>query len=202
MIDIFEVFAPEIHTARLSLRRLTLDDAPAIYAYASDPEVAQFTLWTAHTDEDFTRKFLTDLTQPTVLSWAIVWRESTEVVGMVFFHSLNRRHGRAELAFNLARRFWKRGIATEAATAVLEFAFQQLMLNRVEATCMRNDLGSRRVLEKLGMTHEGVMRQSHRRHDGFHDMDLFSLLRDERGNRIGLSDENAPRPSSEERNPR
>ncbi len=202
MSDAFEVLAPEIGTARLSLRQLSLDDAPAIHAYASDPDVARFTLWPAHPDEDFTRKFLANLTHPTVLSWAIVWRESAEVVGMVFFHSLHRRHGRAELAFNLARRFWKRGIATEAATAVLDFAFRLVELNRVEATCMSDNLGSRRVLEKLGMTHEGVMRQSHRRHDGFHDMDLFSLLRDEHRTRTNPGDGNPPRTSNKERNPR
>jgi len=79
----------------------------------------------------------------------------------------------------VARGRWGRGIATEAARLVLRYAFEHYGLNRVEATCMPENAGSRRVLEKLGMEHEGRLRRSHLRHDGFHDMDLFSILRDE-----------------------
>lgn len=179
MGDAFNGSAPEIRTQRLTLRRLSVDDASAVYDYASDQEVARFTLWPSHSSEEFTRKFLANLTSETVLSWAILMQETHEIAGMVFFHSLVRHHRKAEIAFNLGRRFWKKGIATEAATAALNFAFGPLGLNRVEATCMPANSGSRRVLEKLGMSREGTLRRSHCRHDGFHDMDLFSILADE-----------------------
>jgi ribosomal-protein-alanine N-acetyltransferase len=161
------------------LRGLAVDDAADVFAYASDPEVALYTLWPPHPSVEFTRAFLRMFTAPSLLSWAIVAPESGKVVGMVFLHSLNKHHKRAELSFNVARSHWKRGIATEAARQVLRFAFTQMGLNRIEATCMPANAASRRVLEKLGFTHEGRSRRSHRRHDGFHDMELFALLRDE-----------------------
>jgi [ribosomal protein S5]-alanine N-acetyltransferase len=178
--DAFESAPSPIELGKLRLRALSTGDAAAVYAYASDPELAQFTLWPPHHSEEFTRDFLSALSLPMVLSWAITLRADESIIGMVFFHSLSIRHKKAELAFNVARSHWRHGIATEAAQAAIHFAFERLLLNRVEATCMPANIASRRVLEKIGMSKEGTMRRSHSRYDGFHDMDLFSILRDER----------------------
>ncbi len=179
MSDAFEVSPDTIEIGAITLRPLSVKDASVVYVYASDPEVARFTLWPPHSSEAFTREFLIALTHPTVISWAIVLKEEQRVIGMIFLHSFSKRHKKAEIAFNVARFSWKRGIATSAARAVLRFSFEQLGLNRVEATCMPANAGSQRVLQKIGMSKEGTMRRSHSRHDGFHDMQLFSILRDE-----------------------
>jgi [ribosomal protein S5]-alanine N-acetyltransferase len=179
--DAFEVLPSTIAIGAVTLRALSVEDAPAVHAYASDPEVARFTLWPPHISIDSSREFLTALSSPTVVSWAIVLNEEQSVVGMVFLHSLNRWHKNAEIAFNVARSQWKKGIATEAVKAVIRFAFEEIGLNRVEATCMLGNIGSQRVLEKIGMSKEGTMRRSHFRYDGFHDMELFSILRRETG---------------------
>lgn len=179
MADPFDIPAPIVESASLRLRGLSLDDAPAVHAYASDPEVARFTLWPPHNSVEFTRGFLRMLTGPAILGWAIVSQGSSELLGIVFLHSLSTHNRRAEIAVNVARSHWNRGIATEASRMVLRVSFGQLELNRVEATCMPGNIASRRVMEKLGMTHEGKLRRSHFRYDGFHDMDLFSILRDE-----------------------
>ena len=82
-----------------------------------------------------------------------------------------------ELAFNLSRPSWNQGIITEAAAAVLQHALGPLGLNRVEATCMVPNEASARVLAKLGLTYEGLLRQSHQRDGHFVDMKLFAILR-------------------------
>ena len=181
MSDPFDIAAPCLEAEDVTLRPLRVEDAPAVFAYASDPEVARYTLWRPPGSEEQTRGFLAMLTGPDVLSWAILPRGGAGLEGMVFLHSFSRRHKRAEIAFNVARASWGRGIATEAARRVLRFSFALLGLNRVEATCMTGNAASRRVLGKLGMAHEGRLRRSHFRHDGFHDMDLFSILREEAG---------------------
>jgi len=179
--DAFNLIAPEMETKRLRLRRLSIDDSRDVYAYASDPEVARFALWPPHDAEESTKAFIRFLTRPALLNWAILQRSSDKVIGMVFLHSLNAHHRKAEIAFNLARQHWNKGLVTEAACNVLNFAFHALELNRVEATCMPGNLAARRVLKKMGMTHEGRMRRSHFRYDGSHDMDLFAILADEFG---------------------
>jgi ribosomal-protein-alanine N-acetyltransferase len=176
MSDPFDATPTEILTPRLRLRALALDDAPAVFAYASNAEVARFTLWRPHSSELFTKGFIQALTQAQFLNWAIIKPPTDQAIGMIFLHSLSKQHQRAEIAFNLAKAHWSQGLATEAASAVLDFAFKKLRVNRVEATCMPENLASRKVLEKIGMTCEGRMRQSHHRYDGFHDMDLFAMI--------------------------
>jgi ribosomal-protein-alanine N-acetyltransferase len=178
--DVVDSAPTPIELGKLTLRALSLADAAAVYAYASDPEVARFTLWPPHRSEEFTRDFLSTLLPPMVLSWTITLKADERVVGMVFLHSFSMRHRKAEIAFNVARSHWGRGIATEAVRAVIHLAFERLGLNRVEATCMPGNVASRCVLEKIGMSKEGTMRRSHHRYDGYHDMELFSILRDER----------------------
>jgi [ribosomal protein S5]-alanine N-acetyltransferase len=179
MGDSFESHAPVLEADGLVLRALSVDDAPAVFAYASDPEVARYTLWPPHGSEDASREFLRMLTLPWVLGWAIFPKGEDSAVGMVFLHSLDRRHRKAEIAFNVARSHWNKGLATAASRLVLRHSFADLGLNRVEATCMPGNLGSMCVLGKLGMFRECSLRRSHWRHDGFHDMELFAVLSDE-----------------------
>jgi ribosomal-protein-alanine N-acetyltransferase len=176
MSDLFDVVPAELVTPRLRLRALRDGDVDAVYAYAFDSEVARFLSWPAHSPRPFAQGLVQVITQPRFLAWAITLPMADRAIGMIFLHSLNREHRKAEMAFNLARSFWGRGLTTEAARLVADFGFRQLGLHRIEATCMPENIASRRVLEKIGMQHEGRMRHSHRRYDGFHDMDLFALL--------------------------
>ena len=176
MSDVFEIEASALQTERLLLRKPKIDDAPQVFEYAADPEVARYTLWPPHKNEAFTRGFLKFFTAPAVLSWALLLKENQQLIGMAVFHSLDKHHAKAEISFNLARKVWGQGIAFEVGHLLLDFAFQSLKLNRIEATCMPENLGSKRVLQKLGLRYEGTMRKSHRRYDGFHDMELHAVL--------------------------
>jgi ribosomal-protein-alanine N-acetyltransferase len=176
MSDAFDSTPPGISTSRLRLRALGPDDAPAVHAYAFDPDVARFTPWRPHSSELFAKGLIKVITQPTFLNWAITKPPSDVAIGMVFLQSYSKQHRKAEVAFNLAKAHWNQGLATEAVGAVLHFAFHELGLNRIEAMCMPENLPSRRVLEKLGLAFEGRMRQALCRYDGFQDMDLFAVL--------------------------
>jgi ribosomal-protein-alanine N-acetyltransferase len=176
MSDGFDAAPIEISTPRLQLRALLPDDAPAVHAYAFDPEVARFTPWRPHSSELFAKGLIKVITQPLFLNWAITKPPADLAMGMDFLHSFSKQHQKAEIAFNLAKAHWNQGLATEAVGAVLQFAFLQLGLNRVEALCMPENLSSRKVLEKLHMAFEGRMRKALHRYDGFHDMDLFAVL--------------------------
>ena len=132
--------------------------------------------WREHSTEGFAKGLVTVMTQPDFLNWAVTAPPGDLAIGMVFLHSYSRQHRKAEIAFNLARSHWGRGLATEAAEAVLRFGFHELGLNRIEALCMPENAASRRVIEKLNMKREGTMRKAHHRYDGFHDMELFAVL--------------------------
>jgi [ribosomal protein S5]-alanine N-acetyltransferase len=176
MSDAFDRTPPEIPTPRLRLRALNSGDSRAVHAYAFDPDVARFMPWRPLSSEGFAKGLVGVMTQPDFLTWALTAPPDDTAIGMVFLLSYSRQHHKAEMAFNLARSHWGRGLATEAAQAVMRFALHELGLNRVEALCMPANAASTRVIEKLGMKREGTMRKVHHRYDGFHDMELFALL--------------------------
>jgi ribosomal-protein-alanine N-acetyltransferase len=85
----------------------------------------------------------------------------------------------AMLGYDLARPYWRRGLMTEAVTAVLRFGFEQMALNRVEALVMAGNVGSMTLLSRLGFSHEGELRSRALHRGEFRDVWQFGLLRSE-----------------------
>jgi ribosomal-protein-alanine N-acetyltransferase len=176
--DDFRAPIPILETSRLRLRPLVASDAPDIFAYASDPEVTRYVFWPRHETVDASAHFIAWLNGPRFHCHAIVLEATGCVIGTVFLHSHEAHHRRAELAFNLSRSHWRRGYATEATGAFVAHALSSggPGLQRLEATCMMENIASARVLTKLGFTLEGTLRQSHQRAGQFFDMKLFARL--------------------------
>ena len=155
------VEAPEILvTQRLILRRPGLSDAPAVFEYASDPEVTRYMDWRTHTDVqdtvDFLRRCAPRWASGEELSWLLATRPADVVIGAV---GCRVRAQAAEIGFVLNREYWQQGYATEAASAVVAWAFSDDSILRVWATCDAENLASARVLEKIGMTREAILRR-------------------------------------------
>jgi RimJ/RimL family protein N-acetyltransferase len=85
-------------------------------------------------------------------------------------------HRRAELGYWIGVPFWGRGYATEAARAAVAFGFETLRLNRIYAHHFAGNTASQRVLEKIGMRHEGRSRQHIQKWDRFVDLENYALL--------------------------
>ena len=83
----------------------------------------------------------------------------------------------ATVSFNLAKALWGQGYTTEAAGAVIRAGFMHYGLNRIEGTCMLGNVASARVMEKVGMRFEGMLRQYVWAKDAFHDLKLYAILR-------------------------
>jgi [ribosomal protein S5]-alanine N-acetyltransferase len=148
--------AERLETPRLVLRRLASDDADAIFTtYAQDPEVSRYLTWAPHRRIEETQSFLRlcedGWARGTVFGWAIVERESGRLVGSI---DIRRDEHRAEIGYVLARSAWRRGYATEAASAVVAWGLAQPAIQRVWAVCDVENPASARVLEKAGMTRE------------------------------------------------
>jgi RimJ/RimL family protein N-acetyltransferase len=110
--------------------------------------------------------------------FAIVLRAQNELIGAVGL-TFSEPHLRAELGYWIGRQYWSMGYGTEAARAMLDYAFVTRGLNRIEATHLCRNPSSGRVMQKLGMKHEGCSRQYFRKAGGFEDIERYALLRDE-----------------------
>jgi len=144
-------------TERLVLRRSKETDAPAVFEYGSDPEVARFADWPRLTSIDDARGSVARAAlgwDSGDHSWRITVPPDDTPVGGV---ACSFDGDRAEFGFLLHRKLWGRGYATEAAQAVFQWLTSLPLLLRIQATCDIENLASARVLEKLGMQREAVL---------------------------------------------
>lgn len=108
--------------------------------------------------------------------WALALKKNNKLIGSCGFNYWNRDHYRTEISYDLAREYWGRGIITKAAKAVLTFGFTHMHLHRVEATIVPDNIGSVRVVEKLGFKYEGLLREQKMLHGEFKDANVYSIL--------------------------
>jgi ribosomal-protein-alanine N-acetyltransferase len=184
-LQVEDVFGdlPPLETERLLLRKMRLDDAEDMFEYGRDPEVPKYMMWEPHRTIDdsieFIRWVMRQYEAEEIAPWGIELKETGKFVGTVGFHEWSVRHGRAEIGYSLARPFWGLGLMTEAVGAVLDFGFRVMGLNRVEASCFIENVGSARVMEKCGMKFEGVLRHYLYVKGRYEDMKMYSILRRE-----------------------
>lgn len=175
------VATPQLRTPRLLLRAPEEQDAESIFAYAKDPEVSRYTLWEPHQSVEDTRQFLSNVRRVEAEGsgwvWAIV--AGKQLIGTCGLVNLVREHKRADLGFAIAREHWRHGYTSEAVHAVFSFAFRSAGLHRVQSKCLIENVASAALLEKLGMTFEGVLRRYEFIKGAYRDLQLFSILREE-----------------------
>ncbi|KGE19774.1 GNAT family N-acetyltransferase [Paenibacillus wynnii] len=178
--DVFGDF-PTLETERVILRKLTMDDAEDMYEYASDSEVAKYTTWEAHNSIEDSVGFLNFLIQKynnkQLAPWGIMLKSNQKVIGTCGYMNWIPQINRAELAYALSREFWGKGIMTEAANEILEFGFDKMKLNRIEAFCLSENAGSKALMRKIGMKHEGTLLEYIYLKGAYRDVDIRALLR-------------------------
>lgn len=174
---------PALETDRLVLRPLRGDDAAAVFAYASSARVAEPMTWEPHRSIDDTYEFLVfaeaSYGDGHLDPYAMVLRDSGLLIGTVGCRWISRPSACLELGYALGEPHWGAGYATEAAAAVVDFAFREAGAERVQARVRPDNARSRRVVEKLGMRLEGTLRHSVRKGDRWHDAWVLSVLRAE-----------------------
>jgi RimJ/RimL family protein N-acetyltransferase len=173
---------PEIMSDRLVLRALTLADASDVARLAGRREIADTTISIPHPySEQQARDWIEAHTGPPsadkVTVFAITLKTDGRLIGTMGLREIDREHSQAEMGFWIGTEWWGRGYATEAARAVLGYAFEELGLNRVYAHHMVRNPASGRVLKKVGMTAEGLLRQRVRKWGVFEDVVILAILR-------------------------
>lgn len=149
---------PELTTARLRLRPLRLDDAPAVQQIFSDAEATRHVSFAPMEDlapaVAAVEGVLQGYDRREAMRWAITLPDDDTAIGTVGFLNISFPHRRAEIGYDLARPFWGQGLVPEAAAAVITLGFGSLALHRIEADILPANQASARVLDKLGFRPE------------------------------------------------
>jgi len=173
----------ELRTPHLLLRSFQRGDIPAIVRLAGAREIAATTMNIPHpyTEEDAQSFFAhadDDFRAGRSVSFAVTISPGGELRGAVGL-AIAPAQERAELGYWIGVPYWGQGFATEAASAVMEFGFETLRLHRIYASHFAGNAASQRVLEKIGMRHEGLSRQHVRKWNRFIDLENYGLLASE-----------------------
>ena len=167
-------------TKRLYLREITLEDAPSIFSYFSNPQVTKYygmePFTTIEQAEQLVRHFATILEGNKGMRWAIELKERPGLIGTIGFNLLSIAHKRAEVGFELHPDFWGSGIVGEAVEAVVRFGFEKLKLNRIGATVYVENKASQQVLIKQGFEREGLLRQYMIQSGIAHDVYIYAKV--------------------------
>lgn len=172
-----------IETERLRLTPWTLseEDIAGLYAYACDPDVGPNAGWKPHADKEESAQIIREMFLPNEV-WAIREKESGRVVGSIGLEPDRRREDVAskEMGYSLGKAFWGKGYMTEAAKAVIDYAFTEEPLVVLAICTGPQNKRSQRVIEKCGFQYEGMQRKGYHIYDGSdRDNLMYSMLREE-----------------------
>jgi len=170
---------PVLTGGSVVLRELRLSDADALHALLSTEEVSRFISPPPTTVEGYER--FIDWTHRQraageLVCFGIVPDGMSEAVGLIQVRSLEKGFGTAEWGFALGSPFWGNGMFMEGAELVLDFAFEQIGVHRMEARSASHNGRGNGALQKLGAVQEMRLRQSFLKHGTYHDQFLWSIL--------------------------
>lgn len=154
----------DLSTERLVLREYLPRDLNDVHEFASDPLVCALSEWGPHSIQEsgaFLAQCFAESTQTPRMTWTFAITCAGKVIGSIALmrekSDLVRREEEAEIGYVLRRDMWGRGFATEAAGAVMRWAYQEQGISRLVATCRPENGASVRVLEKLGLRQIGYL---------------------------------------------
>ncbi|MCI8379047.1 MAG: GNAT family N-acetyltransferase [Lachnospiraceae bacterium] len=190
-----------IETARLILRRLELTDAEMMFRnWTGDDKVTRFLRWDAHTTIDDTKnmiqQWVDNYQYDSTYYWGMYLKKGTdfacwqpphseqfpieknsEMIGSIGVTITSEYDFKGELGYKIGSHWWNQGYASEAAEAVINYMFHNTDIERISAFCSVENPASGKVMEKIGMRYEGLMRHYYKTRDGFHDCALYGIIR-------------------------
>ncbi len=181
---------PTLTTNRLTLRAITLDDAPSMFEYAKNPNMTKFVLWEPHqslkdTANGIKNYFFQKYDNLEPEAFAITLKsDPSKIIGTVGTWFNSEKSQCMEMGYALSEEYWNQGILTEAANEVIRYCFEEYSntiapVNRIQAHCKLENAASARVMEKVGMQYEAVHRQRVFSKNRFWDMKVYAILKED-----------------------
>ncbi len=174
----------ELETERLILRKFEISDAENMFKnWSSDSEVTKFLTWETHKSIDDSKEIISfwakEYEKPDFYQWAIVLKETNEVIGSISVVKIMEKVNLVETGYAISRKFWGKGITTEAFKKVIQFLFEKVEINKLQAKHDLKNPASGKVMKKCGLIYEGTLRQKGFCNAGVGDLVYYGLLKEE-----------------------
>lgn len=171
---------PILETERLILRALNLTDCHQILEIFSSEEVMRyygmFAISGLESAISLIEALQSTFYEKRGIRWAVVLKDTGELIGTCGFHNLNEFHRRSELGYELSERFWHKGYGKELLTAIMSYGMNKMNLNRMEALVYKENTPSQRLLEQAGFKYEGTLRSYAYFRNQYTDLLVYSWI--------------------------
>lgn len=185
-MEIKDIFLdlPTLETKRLLLRKYKKEDMDDLYEYASDEEVTRYLTFETYKNMEDANQYIQTLLEKyrngnEVSPWAIEWKQNHKMIGSIGINQWDIENYYIQIGYVLNKKYWNQGIMTEALKTVIDFAFKNMNIERIELTHDVRNIGSGKVMLKNGLKQEGILRKSKYIKGEFIDCSYYSILREE-----------------------
>ncbi|MDR2908326.1 MAG: GNAT family N-acetyltransferase [Oscillospiraceae bacterium] len=174
-----------LETKRLILRPFAMGDDQAMFDnWSNDPRVTEFLRWQTHRDINDSREILREWTEqyhkPDYYQWAITLKDEGEApIGGIGTVEQSDALRMVHIGYCIGRRWWRRGITSEAFSAVIDFFLREVGVNRIESRHDPENPNSGGVMKKCGLKYEGTHRQADLNNRGVCDVSVYAVLRED-----------------------
>ena len=177
--QVFESF-PTLKTERLDLFNYEVKDAADLFELQTDPVVMAYMDRPMPKDlaevQQKIKEIRKDFENKKGINWTIRLKGQSKVIGYIGFWNIDHKNHRVEIGYSLKKEYWNKGLATEAAGALINFAFETLQAHSICANINPNNKPSRALLNKLGFRQEAYFREDYYHEGQFLDSAIFGLI--------------------------
>jgi len=174
----------QIETERLILRKFKYSDDESMLKYwVSDPAIQSMYSESVYTTKqevkELLNKYISAYEKDDYYRWAIILKETNECIGQIAYFSVNNNYNFAEIEYCIGVYFQRKGLATEATKAIIQFGFDKMNLHKVQICHKAINIASRKVIEKCGLVYEGTLRDFFYVDGQYINRLYYSILKDE-----------------------
>lgn len=172
---------PEIETSRLILKEIVKKNDKEIFDIFSDKEVMKYydiePLDTIEAARKLIQMFDRRFMNKKGIRWGIFLKSNNQLIGTCGYQSVNKQSLRAEIGYELLKKYWKKGLMKEALQAIIEFGFNEMSFNRIQALVEPENRNSIYLLHRIGFKEEGVLKEYEFYKEKYVDLTMLSLLK-------------------------
>lgn len=168
---------PTLTSSRIILRALNLNDAKSIFAYASSKAVAQYLFWDTHKTIDDSINFINEILKTKELTWGIQLKDNPAIIGTCGFIDYNPITKCLKLGYALNQNYWNQGYTKEALMTIINYAFKNLDVIRIEGICVKENIASEKTMLSCNMIFEGILHDNFIKGNEIHDCKIFAITK-------------------------
>jgi len=174
---------PTLVTERLIIRTIEATDAEDVFHYAKQADVVRYLTWEVHQSIEDTHDYI-NLTREKIQKdkageWGLQLKETGSIIGAIGFVNFDQKNYCGELGYVISRHYRGQGLIPEAIKAIVQFAFEKMNLQRIEAMHYTENEASGRAMQKAGMRYEGLLRRKVFTKGKHWDVKLYAVTKDD-----------------------